>query len=322
MNYEKIVIVMRETRLDGLVRRFNTRSQAKFYVNQSLKQASRSPSGETKQDFSLFEAEHQTYVSAVESVKEQLRENYKLQVIDRSFLPNYIFSPQDIVVIIGIDGLVVNTAKYLSGQPLIAINPDPDHIDGILLPFQVTDARAAVENVFNGRESYKRITMAKAMLNDGQSLRAFNDLFIGAATHVSARYRLGYQQPSETQSSSGIIISTGAGSTGWISSVFHMTNGVTRSYQPKSKQLLAPKVKWEDESLLFAVREPFVSKTTSAQLVAGSITKHKPLVIESQMEQNGVIFSDGVESDFLSFNAGTTATITIAEQKTNLVVKS
>lgn len=320
MNYEKIVIVTRETRLDGLVKRFNTRSQAKFYVNQSLKQAH--SSGETNQDFSLFEMEHNTYQSAVESVKEQLRENYKLQVIDRSFLPNYIFSPQDIVVTIGIDGLVVNTAKYLSGQPLIAVNPDPDHIDGILLPFRVTDAYTAVENVFNGRETYKHITMAKAALNDGQSLRAFNDLFIGAATHVSARYRIGYQQPRETQSSSGIIISTGAGSTGWISSVFNMANGMNRSYQPKSKQLPAPKISWEDESLLFAVREPFVSKTTSAQLVTGSISKHKPLVIESQMEQNGVIFSDGVESDFLSFNAGMTATITIAEQKTNLVVKS
>ncbi|MCH5585802.1 sugar kinase [Shimazuella sp. AN120528] len=322
MNYEKIVIVTRETRLDGLVKRYNTRSQARFYVNQSLKQASRSPSGETTQDFSLFEQEHNTYLSAVESVKEQFRENYKLQVIDRSFLPNYIFSPQDIVVTIGIDGLVVNTAKYLSGQPLIAINPDPEHIDGILLPFQVRDAYAAVENVFHGRETYKKITMAEAKLNDGQTLRAFNDLFIGAATHVSARYRLGYHLPMETQSSSGIIVSTGAGSTGWISSVINMANGVYRSYQPKSEQLTPPKIKWEDESLLFAVREPFVSKTTTAQMVTGSITKHKPLVIESQMEQNGVIFSDGVENDFLMFNAGMTATITIGEQKTNLVVKS
>lgn len=320
MNYEKIVIVTRETRLDGLVRRFNTRSQAKFYVNQSLKQAQ--SSGETNQDFGLFETEHNTYVSAVEFVKEQLRQNYKLQVIDRSFLPNYIFSPHDIVVTIGIDGLVVNTAKYLTGQPLIAINPDPDHIDGILLPFRVTDAYTAVENVSNGRETYKQITMAKASLNDGQSLQAFNDLFIGASSHVSARYRLGYQEPRETQSSSGIIVSTGAGSTGWISSVFNLTNGVNRSYQPKNKPLQTPNISWEDETLLFAVREPFISKTTSAQMVTGSITKHQPLVIESQMEQNGVIFSDGVESDFLAFNAGTTATITIAEQKTNLVVKS
>ncbi|WP_028776932.1 hypothetical protein [Shimazuella kribbensis] len=321
MNYEKIVLVTRETRLDGLVKRFNTRSQAKFYVNQSLQQASGLTSSNKTQDFSLFEAEHNTYLSAVESVKEQLRETYKLQVIDRSFLPNYIFSPQDIVVTIGIDGLVVNTAKYLSGQPLIAINPDPENIDGILLPFHIHDAFTAIENVFNGRESYKRITMAKAKLNDGQTLRAFNDLFIGAATHVSARYRIGYKQPSETQSSSGIIVSTGAGSTGWISSVMNMANGVYQHYQPKGNRLPTPKLDWQDESLLFAVREPFVSKTTSAQMVTGTISKRQPLVIESQMEQNGVIFSDGVENDFLAFNAGMTAIISIAEQKTNLVIK-
>jgi NAD kinase len=319
MNYEKIVVVTRETRLDGLVRKFNTRSQAKFYINQSLKQAQLSE--DTYAGFGLFEMEHNTYQSAVESVREQLRD-YKVQVVDRSFLPNYMFSPQDIVITIGIDGLVVNTAKYLTGQPLIAINPDPEHIDGILLPFHVTDAHTAVENVFLGRETYKHITMAKATLNDGQSLQAFNDLFIGAASHVSARYRLGYQEPSETQSSSGIIVSTGAGSTGWISSVFNLTNGVNRSYQPNSKPLSTPRISWEEEALLFAVREPFVSKTTSAQIVTGTITKDRPLVIESQMEHNGVIFSDGIENDFLSFHAGMIATINIAEQKTNLVVKS
>lgn len=32
---------------------------------------------------------------------------------------------QDIVVVIGQDGLVANTLKYLDGQPVIAINPDP-----------------------------------------------------------------------------------------------------------------------------------------------------------------------------------------------------
>jgi hypothetical protein len=38
------------------------------------------------------------------------------------------------------------------------------------------------------------------------------------------------------------------------------------------------------------------------------------------MSEGGVIFSDGVEADYLAFNAGMVATISLAEHKTNLVV--
>jgi len=55
--------------------------------------------------------------------------------------------------------------------------------------------------------------MARARLNDGQELLALNDLFIGRRTHVSARYALRVGDYVEDQSSSGIIVSTGAGST-------------------------------------------------------------------------------------------------------------
>ena len=53
----------------------------------------------------------------------------------------------------------------------------------------------------------------RARLNDGQRLLAFNDFLIGHRTHVSARYRLTWHGRTETQSSSGILVSTGAGST-------------------------------------------------------------------------------------------------------------
>jgi hypothetical protein len=68
------------------------------------------------------------------------------------------------------------------------------------------------------------------------------------------------------------------------------------------------------------VREPFPSRTTRASLVFGKITLETPLKITSHMAKNGVIFSDGIESDFLEFNSGSTAVVTIAEKKGLLVV--
>ena len=73
------------------------------------------------------------------------------------------------------------------------------------------------------------MTMAQAELNDGQRLLAVNDLFIGARTHVSARYRLRYQGREEDQSSSGLIVSTGAGSTGWYRSLLTGAAGIAAS---------------------------------------------------------------------------------------------
>ena len=47
-------------------------------------------------------------------------------------------------------GLVVNTAKYLDGQPLVAFNPDPARMDGVLIPFPVNSAADVLSLVLEG----------------------------------------------------------------------------------------------------------------------------------------------------------------------------
>lgn len=308
MDYEKIVLVTRKTRLDGLVERFNTRGQAKFYLEHG------------GGDFSLYEREHETYYAAVAELRNRLSRLLKTQEVERGFLPNFVFAETDLVVTIGIDGLVVNTAKYLNGQPLIAVNPDPEHIDGILLPFNIETAPQAVLKIQKGQARERQISMAEARLNDGQSLLAFNDLFIGARSHVSARYRIRYSGQEERHSSSGVIVSTGVGSTGWLSSLFNMANGILTGFSPNSTPLPPLRMEWDADRLIFIVREPFVSKTSEAAITCGEISAKALLQIESEMPEGGVIFSDGVESDFLAFNAGAIASIGLAEKKTRLVL--
>lgn len=309
MSYEKIVLVTRKTRLEELIERFNTRPQARFYIEHS------------GGDFGLYEKEHETYHRSLDSLRNSLQGLLKIQVIERSFLPNFLFAATDIVVTIGIDGLVVNTAKYLDGQPLIAINPDPQHIDGVLLPFKVSQAHQAVRQVLQNQATIRAITMAEASLNDGQRLLAFNDLFIGRQDHVSARYQISFGQQTEKHSSSGIIVSTGAGATGWLSSLFNMANGMLRGFGGEQDEVLTrPQPNWETNELYFVVREPFISKTSGAGVVCGRVTPESPLRLESNMPEGGVIFSDGVAADYLAFNAGTIATIGLARQKTQLVV--
>lgn len=306
MTYEKIVLVTRKTRFQELVERFNTKGQAKFYIEHA------------GGDFADYEREDAIYRSCMDDLLKDLDMGLKVHVMDRSLVPTCVFSERDIIVTVGQDGLVANCAKYVGGQPIVAVNPDPERFDGVLLPFRSTGARQAVDSVLAGRQKVQEITMALATMNDGQKLLAFNDLFIGARTHVSARYKIQFGDQSEAHSSSGVIVSTGAGSTGWLSSIFNMVNGVTRD--PKMSPDRRIQMKWGDPNLCFMVREPFASKHSSAKLVTGFIKPGEPLILESLMPSNGVIFSDGVEADFLGFNSGFTARICAADLKACLVM--
>lgn len=308
MTYEKIVLVTRKTRLEELVERFNTKAQARFYIEHS------------GGNFERYEQEHETYHNSLDQLRRSLQGLAKLHVIERGFLPNFLFADNDLVVTIGIDGLVVNTAKYLNGQPLVAVNPDPAHIDGVLLPFKVPQAAPVVRQVLLGRMQVRPITMAEVSLNDGQRLLAFNDFFIGRHDHVSAHYVIRTGGREERHSSSGILVSTGAGATGWLSSMFNMANGMLTHFGKAEDRLARPELKWDTDRLFFVVREPFVSKTSGAEIVCGPITADAPLVLESAMPEGGVIFSDGVAADYIAFNAGATATISLAQQKTQLVI--
>ena len=78
--------------------------------------------------------------------------------------------------------------------------------------------------------------------------------------------------------------------------------------------------KWSSTELIFAVREPFPSKSTGTNIVFGTISPNEPLRIESLMGENGVIFSDGIENDYITFNSGAEAVIGLADKRGRMVV--
>jgi hypothetical protein len=305
MAIEYAILVKNKTRLELLIERFNTTGQAKFYIERS------------GGNFEDYEIEHQHFHRSLEQVQRQLSTVVKNKIVERNFLPAFLFNDKQVVIVVGQDGLVANTAKYVNGIPIVAVNPDSERYDGVLLPFTPDNFIDAVEKVITNKFNTKTATLAEVKLNDGQRLLAFNDLFIGASSHVSARYKITYNHKIEEHSSSGIIVSTQAGSTGWLSSVFNMTFAMHQYIEKdKSKKKVA---RLKDEQLMFAVREPFQSKKTQVGLVTGILTGRTTLVLESLMPSNGVIFSDGVETDFLNFNSGSIATIGTATEKAKLV---
>jgi hypothetical protein len=245
----------------------------------------------------------------------------RLHVLDRTFISNYIFDQKDTIVVLGQDGLVANVLKYLSHQTVIGVNPDPKRWEGVLLPFLVKDLPKIVPEVFKKLRPIKEVTMAKAELNTGEVLYGVNDIFIGQKTHVSSRYRIQIGKKFEDHSSSGIIVSTGLGSTGWFRSVLTGATGIVTSAIGKDIKIQKKNgYPWNADYLYFSVREPWPSKISGAEITFGKITPKQPLQLISYMPENGVIFSDGIENDFLQFNSGTHATIKIADKKGHLIM--
>lgn len=302
----RFLIITRKTRLQALIERFNTWPQARFYLEHS------------DADPTDYLSEHDHYKSQLEHAQQIVSNLGRVQLLERSFLPNYQFHQSDIIIIIGQDGLVANTLKYLNGQPVIAINPDPDRWEGRLLPFELKHLATVAEQTIEGRIDCQRITFAEARTNDGQVLVGVNDIFIGPQSHTSARYALEWHGKRECHSSSGVIVSTGFGSTGWFQSILAGAMAVAGT----KKHDLSNGFSWDQQSLYFAVREPFPSLTTGTDLAFGQVDLENKLVLESMMPEQGVIFSDGIESDFLAFNAGCSVTIGISDKIGRLVMQS
>ncbi len=303
----KVVLVTRKTRLEELIAKYHTFAQAKFYVEH------------LGADFADYEKEHDAYMASRRNVMHSLEAWGRYQAIERAFLPTFLFGPNDIVVALGQDGLVANTMKYLDNHPVLGINPDQNRYDGILLPFDPGDVGTLLSEVATDKRPFKTVSMAKASLRDGQVLYAVNDLFVGPRSHTSALYQITVGDKTETQSSSGLIVATGLGSTAWLKSI--VTGSLAIADAVGTRREARYKIQpWDSRELRFAVREPFTSLTSGASLVFGALRPGKSLRLRSLMPENGVIFSDGIEADRLEFNAGAEAEVSIADRQGRLII--
>lgn len=304
MSEPRIILVTRKTRLEELVHKYNTVGQVKFYIEH------------LGQDFSDYLEEHDNYRRSADALLKLLSEGNSCVQVDRSFLSTFMFDSSDIVYVLGQDGLVANTIKYLNGQAVIGVNPDPSRWIGILLPYSGSNPGELNPARLIASAGKQPITLGRIRLSDGQELLAVNDFYIGQRSHISSRYVLQHAGKRERQSSSGVIVSTGVGSTGWMKSVF---SGATRisSRIPGAggKPVDDASFSWDADYLRFAVREPYISPSSGADLVFGTVSGNEPLRIISEMTETGVIFSDGMEEDRLEFTSGMTATIDLAPKK-------
>jgi NAD kinase len=293
-NTPRAVLVTRQTDYEALLARHATRDQARFFL------------ASHGQDIESLQARHEGFHAALHRVRSAIPIDWRTSQLRRDDLDRFLFGPEDVIVVVGQDGLVANVAKYLDGQPVLGINPEPDINPGVLVPLAPAAVAGLLIPASRGRAAIESRTMAEAALDDGQTLLALNEIFVGHRSHQSARYALKHSAREEEQSSSGLIVSTGTGATGWAKSVM-LSRKIELNLQPT------------DRSLAFFVREPWPSLATGTSLSVGTLEGGEQLEILSHMQSGGVIFADGIEQDHLIFDWGKSAEIHVAARQLNLV---
>ena len=290
----RAVVVTRETDYEALLARHATREQARFFLESR---------GQTLE---AAEERHARVQSALQRVRTAIPLDWRRSLIGRRDLDRFLFGPEDVVIAVGQDGLVANLAKYLDGQPVLGINPEPEVNPGVLVPLPPEAAEDLLLPTGRGEAALEPRTMAEARLDDGQSLLALNEIFVGHRSHQSARYQLSRDGQVEEQSSSGIIVATGTGATGWARSIME-SRRISLELDPAARELG------------FFVREPWPSAATGTALSAGRLDDGTALGVLSHMQSGGVVFADGIEADHLRFDWGRRLEVRVAERRLNLV---
>lgn len=279
----RVVIVRRETELDRVRATYSSLASARFVLERK------------GQSLERVEAAHRGFGEALRKLRAAIPPDWRQAVILRPDIERFVFGPDDVVVAFGQDGLVANVAKYLDGQTVIGVDPAPGENAGVLVRFRVERFATALAAAAEKKIAIDPLVMAEARLDNGERLLALNEIFVGHRSHQSARYALKASGVSERQSSSGLIVSTGAGLTGWASSILKATH-LTLDLAPTLPRLG------------FLVREAWAGPNMGTSLVAGLI-EAEPLVVTSEMDDGGTIFADGVENDHLAFAWGQSVAI-------------
>jgi hypothetical protein len=111
----------------------------------------------------------------------------------------------------------------------------------------------------------------------------------------------------ERHSSSGVVVGTGTGATGWCASIARQRDDTPEMPEP------------DEAALCWFVREAWPSPGTGVSLTAGFLDGGRELELTSESERL-VAFADGLESDRLELAWGQRVTIGVAQRRLRLVV--
>eukprot|EP01036_Dinobryon_divergens_P022421 gene22421-30673_t len=259
---------------------------------------------------------HKKCVDDVKNILENLGVSYSL--IGREELHRGSMVDKDLVIAVGGDGTILNTASFMDDAiPVLGVNSDPTKLEekgvtnlkderrsrGALCGTTANTVKLDLPKIIHGNEKYGERTRIKCLIRstytETRMPPALNDILV---THPSpaavSRFRLAtcrgnvapsyspVYKPQEIFSfnvwSSGIWISTGSGSTAAMKSAGGVPMSATSS------------------TLQYMVREQILEEVNdSIQLADGGMINQEEMLLLRWNSQHGALYVDGAHFKLL-----------------------
>lgn len=200
----------------------------------------------------------------------------------------------DLIITFGGDGTFIKAANLIEDAFILGVNSAPETSEGALTSIiqgEFLDMLPALAS-----KTYPILKRQRAIvILNGRVLEehALNEVYVGTLSQFhSSHYKLTFKDHTEEHRSSGVIVSTGTGSSAW----FHSAGG--HIFHPS------------EEKLSFIVREPyFGNRVFKPTLLKGNIEKHESLRIEAHRDSGGII---SINEALYPFNRGDVVEISLS----------
>lgn len=238
-----------------------------------------------------------------EIVKKTLKKykvNYKLA--NRNRLTKNYFKNKDLIIAVGGDGTFLRAAQFIDTQMLFGVNSDVKNKEGFFMKADKRDFEKKLKKIIKSKAKIKKLPRLEAYINNKKiDTFALNEFFIGPSkSYHAVTYVIKVNGKKETQKSSGILITTPAGSYAWAKSCCKKTLPLkSKNYQ-------------------YVVREPYEgSILKNYKLKYGILQRNQKVNIVSEM-LDGIIIADSVSKEY-SFKNGSKATIKLSKNYLNAI---
>lgn len=253
-------------------------------------------------DYNNILLSHERQVKSRKLVKHIFK---NAKIVNRENLTREEIKNVDITISLGGDNHFQYVSHFIDNEYIFGINSDPLVSEGVLLSCNTDTLNVIKKQCDKGNYEIEKWTRLDVYINNEFVSRATCDVFIGEKERrFTSRQILFFNNFEKQQKSSGILVSTGSGSTGWFSSAsrFITTNPVFGSTEPFAK---------------FIVTEPYKGTLTDSSLIEGLIKENCSFKVCSLNNNEGIVVLDSL--DEFPFPRSTTVSIKISKVPLNVI---
>ena len=216
----------------------------------------------------------------------------------------------DILISLGGDNHFMYVSNFADNKLLIGINSDPKSSEGALTSFNIETFEAFIPNLISGNYKIEEWTRLKVELN-GKTLWPLItcDLFLGEQERWNmSRHIIKFKGKEEEQKGSGLLVTTGAGSTGWYDSA-------VRYIKEKGE-----KISHLDKKGVFLLTEPYKGKLSGCELIHEPFEEGDKVEVDSLNDSKGVISIDSLW--VFNFNRGDKVVFSVSDKPLKVITNS